>query len=159
MRETSEWYRNRTKWQKPRPEVNKKVNQLADKCQMPWWLTIIIVIETLPMFLGPLFALNNPAFLGGPEATAVGFATWLYTARNFAVGIAFVVAYLLRNAPMLFILILIRLLTDLVDGPAFLLFGMASNEIRLMAIFVIGYYIPALIALRFLWRQISGQAA
>ena len=68
---------------------------------MPWWLTVIIVIETLPMFLGPLFALNNPAFLGGPEATAVGFATWLYTARNFAVGIAFVVAYLLRNAPPL----------------------------------------------------------
>ena len=126
---------------------------------MPWWLTVIIVIETLPMFLGPLFALNNPAFLGGPEATAVGFATWLYTARNSAVGMAFVVAYLLRSAPMLFILILIRLLTDLVDGPAFLLLGMASNEIRLMAIFVIGYYIPAMIALRSLWKQMTSSIA
>ena len=131
------------------------MNQLTDKCQMPWWLTVIIIIETLPMFLGPLFALNNHAFSGGPEATAIGFATWLYTARNFAVGIAFVVAYLLRSAPMLFILILIRLLTDLVDGPAFLLFGLASNEIRLMAIFVIGYYVPAMIALRFLWKQMT----
>ena len=135
------------------------MNQLAHKCQMPWWLTVIIVIETLPMFLGPLFALNNPAFLGGPEATAVGFATWLYTARNYAVGIAFVVAYLLRSAPMLFILILIRLLTDLVDGPAFLLFGMASNESRLMAIFVIGFYIPAMIALRSLWKQMTSSIA
>ena len=135
------------------------MNQLVHKCQMPWWLTVIIVIETLPMFLGPLFALNNPAFLGGPEATEVGFATWLYTARNFAVGIAFVVAYLLRSAPMLFILILIRLLTDLVDGPAVLLFGMASNEIRLIAIFVIGYYIPALIALRFFWKQMTSSTA
>jgi len=126
---------------------------------MPWWLTVIIVIETLPMFLGPIFALNNPAFLGGPEATEVGFATWLYTARNFAVGIAFVVAYLLRSAPMLFILILIRLLTDLVDGPAVLLLGMASNEIRLIAIFVIGYYIPALIALRFFWKQMTSSTA
>ena len=135
------------------------MNQLAHKCQMPRWLTVIIVIETLPMFLGPLFALNNPAFLGGPEATAVGFATWLYTARNFAVGMAFVVAYLLRSAPMLFILILIRLLTDLVDGPAFLLFGMASNEIRRMAIFVIGYYIPAMIALRSLWKQMTSSIA
>ena len=53
---------------------------------MPWWLTLIIVIETLPMFLGPLGALNNPAFLGGPEATTAGFAAWLYAARNFAVG-------------------------------------------------------------------------
>ena len=135
------------------------MNQLVHKCQMPWWLTVIIVIETLPMFLGPLFALNNPAFLGGPEATEVGFATWLYTARNFAVGIAFVVAYLVRSAPMLFILILIRLLTDLVDGPAVLLFGMASNEIRLIAIFVIGYYIPALIALRFFWKQMTSPIA
>lgn len=126
---------------------------------MPWWLTVIIVIETLPMFLGPIFALNNPAFLGGPEATEVGFATWLYTARNFAVGIAFVVAYLLRSAPMLFILILIRLLTDLVDGPAVLLFGLASNEIRLMAIFIIGYYIPALIALRFFWKHMTSPTA
>ena len=135
------------------------MNQLAHKSGMPWWLTVIIVIETLPMFLGPLFALNNPAFLGGPEATAVGFATWLYTARNFAVGIAFVVAYLLRSAPMLFILILIRLLTDLIDGPAFLMFGLASNEVRLIAIFVIVYYIPALIAIRFLWKQMTNSTA
>ena len=126
---------------------------------MPWWLTAIIVIETLPMFLGPIFALKNPAFLGGAEATEVGFAAWLYTARNFAVGIAFLVAYLLRNAPMLLILILVRLITDIVDGPAFLMFGLASNEIRLIAIFVIGYYIPALVALRFLLKQMTEQAA
>ena len=56
---------------------------------------------------------------------------------------------------MLFILIVIRLLTDLVDGPTFLLFGMASNEVRVMAIFLIGYYIPAPIALRFLWKQMT----
>jgi hypothetical protein len=137
----------------------KKMNQLEQRSQMPWWLTVIIVIETLPMFLGPIGALNNPAFLGGPEATTVGFAAWLYTARNFAVGIAFIVAYSMRSAPMLFILIFIRLLTDLVDGPAFLMFGMASSEIRLMAIFVLGYYIPALLALRFLWKQMTGQPA
>ena len=137
----------------------QQMTQLAQKCQMPWWLTVIIAIETLPMFLGPIFALNNPAFLGGTEATEVGFAAWLYTGRNFAVGIAFVVAYLLKSASMLFILILIRLLTDLVDGPAFLMLGMASNEVRLMVIFVIGYYIPAMIALRFLWRQVTSSVA
>ena len=122
---------------------------------MPWWLRAIIVIEILPMFSGPIFALNNQAFLGGPEATEVGFAAWLYTARNFAVGIAFVIAYFLRSAPMLFILILVRLLTDLIDGPAFLIFGLASNELRLITIFVFGYYIPALVALRFLWKQMT----
>lgn len=131
------------------------MNQLAQKCQVPWWLTLIIVIETLPMFLGPIAAFNNPTFMGGPGATEIGFSVWIYTARNVAVGIAFIVAYLLRNAPMLLILILIRLLTDLIDGPAFLLFGMASNEIRVMVIFLIGYYIPALIAFRYLWKQMT----
>ena len=135
-----------------------QMNQLAQKCQIPWWLTLIIVIETLPMFLGPIAALNNPMFMGGPGAIEVGFSAWIYTARNVAVGVAFIAAYLLRNAPMLFILILIRLLTDLVDGPAFLLFGMANSEIRVMAIFLIGYYIPALIALRYLWKQMTAQA-
>ena len=131
------------------------MSQLAQKCHIPWWLTLIIVIETLPMFLGPIVALNYPVFMGGPDATEVGFSAWIYTARNIAVGIAFIVAYLLRNAPMLFILIVIRLLTDLVDGPTFLLFGMASNEMRVTAIFLIGYYIPAPIALRFLWKQMT----
>jgi hypothetical protein len=35
---------------------------------------------------------------------------WLYAACNFAVGIAFLVAFALKNRSMLFILILIRLL-------------------------------------------------
>jgi len=50
------------------------MNQLAQKFQVPRWLTVIIIIETLPLFLGSIGALNNPAFLGGPEARTVGFA-------------------------------------------------------------------------------------
>ena len=49
--------------------------------------------------------------------------------------------------------------TDLVDGPAFLLFGMASSEIRLVVIFAIGHYIPALIVLRFLWKEMTSPTA
>ena len=54
---------------------------------------------------------------------------------------------------MLFILIFIRLITDLIDLPTMLLFDLASNANRLIAIFVFLYYIPALIALRYLWKQ------
>ena len=56
---------------------------------------------------------------------------------------------------MLFILIFIRLFTDLVDGPAFLAFGMAVNETRLITLFIFGYYIPAVIAMIYLWRQMT----
>ena len=56
---------------------------------------------------------------------------------------------------MLFILIFIRLVTDFIDLPTFLSFGLASNPTRIVAIFVFLYYIPALFALQYLWRQIK----
>lgn len=128
------------------------------KINIPYWLTAIIIIETLPMFFGPLFALTNPRFIGGPEATAIGFAALLYAARNIAVGLAFIIAFFLKNGPMLFILIFIRLITDLVDLPNFLAFGQVANEARAISIFVVFYYVPAIIALRYLWQQIRPES-
>ncbi|MGB0343443.1 MAG: hypothetical protein ACPGGG_08410 [Parvibaculales bacterium] len=125
-----------------------------NKIDIPWWLTAIIIIEILPMFLGPLFALTNPRFIGGPDATSIGFAAHLYAARNIAVGLAFIAAFILKNGSMLFILIFIRLLTDLMDLPNFLIFGQVANEARAIFIFTALYYLPAIIALRFLWPQI-----
>ena len=125
------------------------------KIHIPWWLTVIIILETLPMFLGPLAAIRNPEFMGGHEALALNQATFIYLARNLAVGLAFIIAFSLKNGPMLFILIFIRLITDAIDLPTFLYFDLASNPGRVIAIFVFLYYIPALIALRFIWSQMS----
>ena len=125
------------------------------KIHVPWWLAVVIILETLPMFLGPYGAINNPGFLGGPEAESANQATFIYLARNFAVGFAFIIAFWLKNGPMLFILIFIRLITDLIDLPTFLYFDLASNPVRIVAIFVFLYYIPALIALRYLWQQMK----
>ena len=127
----------------------------STRLAIPWWLTVIIILETLPMFLGPVAAFNLPGFLGGPDAETINQATYIYAARNVAVGIALIVAYLLRSAPMLFILILIRLITDLIDLPTLLMFDLASNQARVIAIFVLLYYIPAIIALRYLWGQMK----
>ena len=64
-------------------------------------------------------------------------------------------AFVLKNGPMLFILIFIRLITDLIDLPTLLYFDLFSNVGRVSAIFVFLYYIPALIALRYLWKQMT----
>ena len=125
------------------------------KVHIPWWLTVIIVLEMLPMFLGPVGAVRNPVFLGGPEAVELNQATFIYSARNLAVGFAFIIALFLKNGPMLFILIFIRLVTDAIDLPTFLYFDLTSNPQRVIAIFAFLYYIPALIALRYLWSQMS----
>lgn len=120
---------------------------------IPWWLTLIVIIETLPMFIGPVVALSLPAFMGGPGAEEINQAAFIYTARNLAVGFAFIIAFALRNGPMLFILIFIRLFTDLIDLPTLLYFGLASNPYRVVSIFVFLYYIPAIYALWYLWKQ------
>jgi len=131
------------------------MNELSKKMFIPWWLYVILFMEIWPMFVGPYLALTNPTFLGGPDASNLVVGSLIYLARNFAVGFAFLIAIYLKNASMLFILIFIRLFTDLIDGPAFLAFGMAVNETRVIAIFVLGYYIPAVIAMRYLWKEMT----
>ena len=131
------------------------MNQLGQKTHIPWWLTLIIIMEVWPMFLGPYWALTDPTFFGTPESTTTVLGDWIYTARNLAVGFAFILAYYLKNAPMLFILILIRLFTDLIDGPAFWLFRDQVSEIAFIMVFLFGYYIPAIVALRYLWKQMK----
>ena len=131
------------------------MNQLSKKMSIPWWLYVILFMEIWPMFVGPYLALTYPTFLGGPDASNLVVGSLIYLARNFAVGFAFLIAIYLKNASMLFVLIFIRLFTDLIDGPAFLAFGMAANETRLIAIFVLGYYIPAVIAMRYLWKEMT----
>ena len=131
------------------------MNELSKKISIPWWLYVILFMEIWPMFVGPYLALTNPTFLGGPDASNLVVGSLIYLARNFAVGFAFLIAIYLKNPSMLFVLIFVRLFTDLIDGPAFLAFGMAANETRLIAIFVLGYYIPAVIAMRYLWKEMT----
>jgi hypothetical protein len=125
------------------------------RIRLPWWLTLIVIIETLPMFIGPVVALSSPPMLGGPGAQEINQAAFIYAARNLAVGLAFIIAFALKNGPMLFILIFIRLFTDLIDLPTFLYFGRDFNTYRLVSIFVFLYYIPAVFALRYLWKQMK----
>ena len=131
------------------------MNQLTKKTYLPWWLTIIVFMEVWPMFLGPYFALSDPTFLGSSDSSSTILADWIYTARNLAVGFAFILAYYLKSAPMLFILIFVRLFTDLIDGPAFWFFREQVSEVAFITIFLLGYYVPAAIALRYLWKQMT----
>jgi hypothetical protein len=135
--------------------VNNHQEKLMKK-SLPVWLTVIIVIETLPMFLGPLLALLRPdSFPGLDQLPDPGFVAWLYAARNLAVGIAFLVALALKNRSMLFVLVLIRLVTDLFDLPNLLSGGAISNPLLVIAIFVLLYYLPAIYALRYLSKEIN----
>ena len=130
------------------------MNQLSHRLQIPWWLYIILFMEIWPMFVGPYLALTNPSFLGGPGASSLIVGSIIYLARNFAVGIAFFIAIYLKNASMLFILIVVRLITDLIDAPLFYIFR-EPNLICKIIIFTFLCYLPAIFGLRYLWQKIN----
>ena len=119
------------------------------KITFTWWFAIILFIMILPMFVGPYIALSNPSFFLETESS---LNSGLYIARNLAVGIAFLVAIYLKNASMLFILIIVRLITDLIDAPLFFNFK-NPDLIGLIFIFTLFCYLPAILGLRYLWQQ------
>ena len=120
-----------------------------DKITFTWWFVIILFMLIWPMFVGPYIVIKNPAFFLESELT---LSSSLYVARNLAIGLAFFIAIFMRNAYMLFILIIVRLITDLIDAPVF--FALKDpNLIGLIIIFTIFCYLPAIFGLRYLWKQ------
>jgi len=119
------------------------------KITFTWWFAIILFMLIWPMFVGPYIAFTNPSFFLGSE---VSLNSGLYVARNLAVGLAFLIAISLRNASMLFILIIIRLITDLIDAPVFFAFK-NPDVVGLIFIFTLCCYLPAILGLRYLWKQ------
>tara|TARA_B100000609_G_scaffold120602_1_gene96014 strand:+ start:4094 stop:4474 length:381 start_codon:yes stop_codon:yes gene_type:complete len=120
------------------------------KITFTWWFAIILFMMIWPMFVGPYIALSNPSFFLETESS---LNSGLYIARNLAVGIAFLIAIYLKNASMLFILIFVRLITDLIDAPLFFNFK-NPDLIGLIFIFTLFCYLPAILGLRYLSKQV-----
>ena len=98
------------------------MNLSDQKINFSWQLSLILILLISPMFFGPLIALLNPEFFEGLGDNDLSLGSTLFVARNLAIGLAFLFAIFMRNAPMLFILILVRLIIDLIDFPAFQMF-------------------------------------
>ena len=122
------------------------------KISFPIWFSIILFLLISPMFYGPLIAFINPSFFGGPGVTELNLGTMLFIARNLAIGLAFLFAIYIKNGPMLFILILVRLITDLIDAAAFQIFR-EPPLVAQMIIFSLLWYLPAFFGLRYLWKE------
>ena len=127
------------------------MNSLDQKITFSWQLSLVLFLLISPMFFGPLIALLNPEFFEGLGDKELSLGSTLFVARNLAIGLAFLFAIYMRNAPMLFILILVRLIIDLIDFPAFQIFR-ESPLIGQIIIFSLMCYLPAFFGLRILWR-------
>ena len=130
------------------------MNLLDQKINFSWQLSLILFLLISPMFFGPLIALLNPEFFEGLGDNQLSLGSTLFVARNLAIGLAFLFAIYMRSASMLFILILVRLIIDLIDFPAFQIFR-ESPIIGQIIIFSLMCYIPAYFGLRILWKEMK----
>ena len=133
------------------------MNLSDQKINFSWQLSLILFLLISPMFFGPLIALLNPEFFEGLGDNDLSLGSTLFVARNLAIGVAFLFAIYLRNASMLFILILIRLIIDLIDFPAFQIFR-ESPIIGQIIIFSLMCYLPAYFGLRILWKEMKNSS-
>ena len=133
------------------------MNTSTNKLDYSWSLCLILFLLISPMFFGPYIAFVNPEFFQGVGNVELGLALSLYVARNLAVGIAFFLAIYLRNASMLFILIIVRLITDLIDFSAFQIFR-NPPLLNQIIIFTLICYLPAFFGLRVLWREMKNSS-
>ena len=133
------------------------MNLLDQKINFSWQLSLILFLLISPMFFGPLIALLNPEFFEGLGDNQLSLGSTLFVARNLAIGLAFLFAIYMRNAPMLFILILVRLIIDLIDFPAFQIFR-ESPIIGQIIIFSLMCYLPAYFGLRILWKEMKNSS-
>ena len=128
-----------------------------NKISYSWWLSLILFLLISPMFFGPYIALVNPEFFQEEGNIEFNLALSLYVARNLAIGIAFLFAIYLRNASMLFILIIIRLIIDLFDFSAFQIFRNPPLLYQFI-IFSLICYLPAFFGLRILWKAMKNSS-
>ena len=130
------------------------MNLSDQKINFSWQLSLILFLLISPMFFGPLIALLNPEFFEGLGDKELSLGSTLFVARNLSIGIAFLFAIYMRSASMLFILILLRLIIDLIDFPAFQIFR-ESSIIGQIIIFSLMCYLPAYFGLRILWKEMK----
>ena len=133
------------------------MNLSDQKINFSWQLSLILILLISPMFFGPLIALLNPEFFEGLGDNDLSLGSTLFVARNLAIGLAFLFAIFMRNAPMLFILILVRLIIDLIDFPAFQMFR-ESPIIGQIIIFSLMCYLPAYFGLSILWKEMKNSS-
>ena len=133
------------------------MNLLDQKINFSWQLSLILFLLISPMFFGPLIALLNPEFFEGLGDNDLSLGSTLFVARNLAIGVAFLFVIYLRNASMLFIMILVRLIIDLIDFPAFQMFR-ESPIIGQIIIFSLMCYLPAYFGLRILWKEMKNSS-
>ena len=131
--------------------MNEKNDQTSKF--LPIWVWLIVLVQiVLVFFFSAGTALNPADFI--PDVSELNYVTQLYITRNVTVAVGMIVALLLRSHKGLFIVLIVRLLTDISDVITVYTLNVEAIKSSVPMV-VILLVIPALLAIGYLWKKIN----
>ena len=132
------------------------MNKHGDTGFLPWWVWIIVGIEAIvPTIFGIATWLDPGTYIAGAESAT--YAIVLYITRNLTTALGIVLAVLLRSYKAVFILIIVRMTTDVADMVNATLNGGGEDVVRTIPVLIVVLIVLPLFALRHLWGRIDRQ--
>ncbi len=123
---------------------------------LPIWVWIIVLIQIfLVLFFSVGTAMNPGNFI--PEVTELNYITQLYITRNITVVLGVMIALLIRSHTALFVMLIVRMLTDLSDVITVYALNVEVIKSSVPMVVVI-LIIPALFAIIYLWKRINQES-
>ena len=131
------------------------MNQKNDQSNsfLPIWVWIIVVVQVLLVsFFSAGTAISPSDFI--PGVSELNYVTQLYITRNVMTVLGIVVALFLRSHKALFVILIVRVLTDISDVIS--VYALEVEVIKSSVPMVVALLIvPALLAIGYLWKRIG----
>ena len=125
---------------------------------LPWWVWIIVAIEAgVPAIFGLATWADPATYIEG--AKGVSYEILLYITRNLTTALGIVLAILLRSHVALFILIIVRMTTDIADMVNATTNGAGESVVQTIPFLIVILVVLPLFALRHLWSRIKQNQA
>lgn len=120
---------------------------------LPWWVWVIVAIEAVvPTVFGIATWVDPATYIEG--AAGVSYEILLYITRNLTTALGIVLAVLLRSHVAIFILIIVRMTTDISDMFNATLNGAGETVVQSIPFLIVLLVVLPLFALYHLWGRL-----
>ncbi|MDH3647685.1 MAG: hypothetical protein OER80_13020 [Gammaproteobacteria bacterium] len=120
---------------------------------LPIWVWLIVLLQILLVSFFSVGTAISPAdFI--PEVSELNYVSQLYITRNVTVVLGMIGALLLKSHKALFVILVVRVLTDISDVITVYALNVEiiKSSVPMVVVLLI---VPALLVVGYLWKRIS----
>ena len=133
--------------------MNNKNDQT--KKFLPIWVWAVVMIQIALVLLFSVGTAINPGdFI--PNVTELNYVTQLYITINITVALGVIIALLLKSHKALFVMLIVRVLTDISDVITVYALNVEVIKSSVPMVLVL-LIIPALLAVMYLWKVVKNE--